>query len=107
MISSNYLSVWSLFKKEVFRFIKVGIQTIIGPAVGSLLFLAVFTLALGKSIETINGTPFANFIAPGLIMMTVLQNAYANTSSSIGHSKLLANGGDLSMITGASFMVPF
>ena len=54
MLNSNYLPVWSLFKKEVLRFIKVGIQTIIGPAVSSLLFLAVFTLALGKSIKTIN-----------------------------------------------------
>ena len=78
MIPSNYLSVWSLFKKEVLRFFKVGIQTIIGPAVSSLLFLAVFSLALGKSVETINNVPFANFIAPGLIMMTILQNAFAN-----------------------------
>jgi len=62
MISSNYLSVFSLFKKEVLRFIKVGIQTIIGPAVSSLLFLAVFNLALGRSVQTINGVSFANFI---------------------------------------------
>ena len=86
MIPSNYLSVWSLFKKEVFRFFKVGIQTIIGPAVSSLLFLAVFSLALGKSVETINNVPFANFIAPGLIMMTILQNAFANSASSIGQA---------------------
>ena len=66
MISSNYLSVLSLFKKEVLRFIKVGIQTIIGPAVSSLLFLAVFNLALGRSVQTINGVSFAKFIAPGL-----------------------------------------
>ena len=83
MISSNYLSVWSLFKKEVLRFFKVGIQTIIGPAISSLLFLAVFNLALGKSVQTINGVIFANFIAPGLIMMTMLQNSFANSASSI------------------------
>ena len=97
MIPSNYLSVWSLLKKEVFRFIKVGIQTIIGPAVSSLLFLAVFSLALGRSVETINSVPFANFIAPGLIMMTILQNAFANSASSIGQAKSQGNIVDVLM----------
>ena len=97
MISSNYLSVWSLFKKEVLRFIKVGIQTIIGPAVSSLLFLAVFNLALGKSVQTINGITFINFIAPGLIMMTILQNSFANSASSIGQAKSQGNIVDILM----------
>ncbi len=97
MIPLKYLSVWSLFKKEVFRFFKVGIQTIIGPAVSSLLFLAVFSLALGRSVETINGVPFANFIAPGLIMMTILQNAFANSASSIGQAKSQGNIVDVLM----------
>ena len=91
MIISNYLSLWSLFQKEVLRFIKVGIQTIIGPAVSSLLFLAVFNLALGKSVKVINDVPFANFIAPGLIMMTILQNSFANSASSIGQAKSQGN----------------
>ena len=97
MISSNYLSVWSLFQKEVLRFFKVGIQTIIAPAVSSLLFLAVFSLALGKSVETINDVPFANFIAPGLIMMTILQNAFSNSASSIGQAKSQGNIVDILM----------
>ena len=97
MISTKYLSVWSLFKKEVLRFWKVGVQTIIGPAVSSLLFLAVFNLALGKSIEKINGINFANFIAPGLIMMTMLQNAFANSASSIGQAKSQGNIVDILM----------
>ena len=97
MISSNYLSVWSLFKKEVLRFVKVGIQTIVGPAISSLLFLAVFNLALGKSIQTINGINFANFIAPGLIMMTMLQNSFANSASSIGQAKSQGNIVDILM----------
>ena len=108
MISSNYLSLWSLFKKEVLRFLKVGIQTIIGPAVSSLLFLAVFNLALGRSIQTINGVSFANFIAPGLIMMTILQNSFANSASSIGQAKsqgniidtLMAPLGDIELTVG-------
>ena len=97
MILSNYLSVWSLFRKEVLRFFKVGIQTIIGPAVSSLLFLAVFSLALGRSVETINNVPFANFIAPGLIMMTILQNSFANSASSIGQAKSQGNIVDVLM----------
>tara|TARA_B100000029_G_C17598326_1_gene964941 strand:+ start:837 stop:1607 length:771 start_codon:yes stop_codon:yes gene_type:complete len=97
MISSNYLPVWSLFKKEVLRFIKVGIQTIIGPAVSSLLFLAIFVLALGKSVPSINGIQFANFIAPGLIMMTILQNSFANPASSIGQAKFQGNIVDVLM----------
>jgi ABC-2 type transport system permease protein len=97
MISSNYLSLWSLFKKEVLRFFKVGIQTIIGPAVSSLLFLAVFSLALGRSVQSINGIDFANFIAPGLIMMTMLQNSFANAASSIGQAKSQGNIVDILM----------
>ena len=97
MISSNYLSVFSLFKKEVLRFVKVGIQTIVGPAVSSLLFLAVFNLALGRSVETINGVNFANYIIPGLIMMTMLQNSFSNAASSIGQSKFQGNIVDISL----------
>ena len=97
MISSNYLSVWSLFKKEVLRFFKVGLQTIIGPAISSLLFLAVFNLALGRSVNNINGINFANFIAPGLIMMTMLQNSFANSASSIGQAKSQGNIVDILM----------
>ena len=91
MISYNYISVYSLIKKEVYRFFKVGIQTIIGPAISSLLFLAVFSLALGKSIDSINGVGLAEFIAPGLIMMTMLQNSFANSASSIGQAKFQGN----------------
>ena len=78
----SLIPLWTLYIKEVKRFIKVAIQTIIGPAVSSLLFLAVFSLALSRSIETISGVNFNVFIAPGLIMMTILQNAFSNSASS-------------------------
>jgi len=97
MYSSDFLSLWTLFNKEVLRFLKVGVQTILGPAISSLLFLAVFSLALGRSIETINGVPFAIFIAPGLIMMTMLQNSFANAASSIGQAKSQGNIVDILM----------
>jgi len=93
----NYLCFFTLIKKEVFRFLKVGIQTIIGPAISSLLFLAVFSLALGRSVNSINGIDLAYFIAPGLIMMTMLQNSFANSASSIGQSKFQGNIVDVLM----------
>ena len=79
MIPANYIPLWTLYTKEVMRFLKVGMQTIIGPAISSILFLAVFSLALGKSVETISNVPFSEFIAPGLIMMTILQNSFSNS----------------------------
>jgi ABC-2 type transport system permease protein len=94
---SIYLPVWTLLKKEILRFAKVGIQTIVGPAVSSLLFLAVFNLALGRSVQTINGVNFAHFIAPGLIMMTMLQNSFSNSASSIGQAKSQGNIVDILM----------
>ena len=97
MIYYNYLCFLTLVKKEVFRFLKVGIQTVIGPAISSLLFLAVFNLALSRSVQTINGINFANFIAPGLIMMTMLQNSFANSASSIGQAKSQGNIVDILM----------
>ena len=97
MIYYNYLCFFTLVKKEVFRFLKVGIQTIIGPAISSLLFLAVFSLALGRSVNSINGIDLPYFIAPGLIMMTMLQNSFANSASSIGQSKFQGNIVDILM----------
>ena len=97
MLPAKYIPVWSLFIKEVMRFLKVGMQTVLGPAISSLLFLTVFNLALGRSIENINGVKFANFIAPGLIMMTILQNSFANAASSIGQSKFQGNIVDILM----------
>ncbi len=97
MFYYNYLCVFTLFKKEVFRFLKVGIQTIIGPAISSLLFLAVFSLALGRSVNQINNVNLSQFIAPGLIMMTMLQNSFANAASSIGQSKFQGNIVDILM----------
>ena len=64
MVPSKYIPLWSLFVKEVMRFFKVGMQTILGPAISSLLFLAVFHLALGRSIEMINGVSLAKTAKP-------------------------------------------
>ena len=87
----NWIGVWTLYVREVRRFIKVYSQTLLAPVVTTLLFLAVFTLALGPDRGPVGGMPFTEFLAPGLVMMAVAQNAFANTSSSLVISKVQGN----------------
>ncbi|MBC7985369.1 MAG: ABC transporter permease [Sphingomonadaceae bacterium] len=70
----------TLYVKEVRRFFKVQLQTVWAPAVTTLLFLVIFTVALGRGGQTVLGVPFADFVAPGLIVMGMIQNAFANSS---------------------------
>jgi ABC-2 type transport system permease protein len=86
-----------LFVKEVMRFLKVATQTVMAPLVTTLLFYAVFALALGGLVRTTGTVPFLEFLAPGLVMMGIAQNAFANTSSSIIISKVQGNIVDLLM----------
>ncbi|HEY9080669.1 ABC transporter permease [Magnetovibrio sp.] len=89
--TSNWLGLYTLYMREVRRFVKVYTQTIVGPVVTTLLFLAVFSLALGRAVTDVHGVPFMEFLAPGLIMMAIVQNAFANTSSSMMISKVQGN----------------
>ncbi|HIB22681.1 MAG TPA: multidrug ABC transporter permease, partial [Rhodospirillales bacterium] len=73
------------------RFSKVYIQTILAPVITTLVFLAIFTLAIGKLRGDINGVPFIEFLAPGLIMMAIIQNSFANAASSIMAAKMQGN----------------
>ncbi|HSV27979.1 MAG TPA: ABC transporter permease [Candidatus Omnitrophota bacterium] len=93
----NWLGFRTLFLKEVRRFLKVYFQTIVAPMVTTLLFLAVFALALGRVAAEVKGVPFIEFLAPGLIMMAMVQNAFANTSSSIIIAKVQGNIVDMLM----------
>jgi ABC-2 type transport system permease protein len=93
----NWRGTWTLYAKEVTRFAKVYLQSVFAPVVTSLLFLAIFTLALGRSVQTIVGVPFAEFLAPGLMMMAMIQNSFANTSSSMVISKVQGNIVDVLM----------
>ena len=93
----NWLGLYTLIAKEVWRFIKVFTQTIAAPVVTTLLFLAIFNLALGRSVTFVDSVPFAEFLAPGLIMMAMVQNAFANTSSSIVIAKIQGNIVDVLM----------
>jgi ABC-2 type transport system permease protein len=76
----NRMGLWTLYMKEVRRFFKVQTQTIWAPAVTTLLYLVIFTLALGGGGRLVLGVPFASFVAPGLIAMGMVNNAFANSS---------------------------
>lgn len=79
----NGRGLWTLYAKEVRRFFKVWTQTVAAPAVTTLLFLLIFAVALGGAGRVTAGIPFETFLAPGLIMMAIIQNGFQNTVSSI------------------------
>ena len=79
----NWVGLQTLYMKEVRRFFKVQLQTVWAPAITTLLYLIIFTVALGKVKPTVLGVSFADFIAPGLIIMGMMQNAFANSSFSL------------------------
>lgn len=87
----NWLGLQTLAMREIRRFIAVWSQTLAAPLVTAGLFLAVFSLALGVDRPPVMGVDFTSFLAPGILMMTVIQNAFANTSSSIVISKVQGN----------------
>jgi ABC-2 type transport system permease protein len=84
----NRLGLWTLYMKEVRRFFKVQTQTIWAPAITTLLFLVIFSVAMGRSGREVLGFPFATFVAPGLIVMGMMQNAFANASFSLLAGKI-------------------
>ncbi len=79
----NWQGLQTLYLKEVRRFFKVQLQTVWAPAITTLMFLAIFALALGRASTTVMGVPFTTFLGPGLIVMGMIQNSFANTSSSL------------------------
>jgi len=93
--SVNWIGVYTLFKREVMRFLKIYLQTILGPALTTLLFLIIFAMALGRSTKLVQDIPFLEFLAPGLIIMAMIQNAFGNTSSSLLSAKVAGNITDL------------
>jgi ABC-2 type transport system permease protein len=93
----NWRGLWTLYLKEVRRFLNVFTQTLLAPTVTALLFLAIFALALGGAGREVAGLNYVEFLAPGLIIMAMMQNAFANTSSSVVVSKVQGNIIDLLM----------
>lgn len=87
----NWLGVWTLYKREVSRFLTVWKQTLVAPIVQTLLFMTVFQLAFGNRGNLSGdfaGLKYGDFLAPGLLIMAILQNAFANSSSSLVISKV-------------------
>ncbi len=84
----NWIGLKTLYMKEVRRFFKVQTQTIWAPAITTLLFLVIFSVALGRGGREVLGVNFATFVAPGLIVMGMMQNAFANASFSFLSGKM-------------------
>jgi ABC-2 type transport system permease protein len=88
---SSAYGFYTLFRKEVVRFLKVTVQTILTPVVTALLYLLVFGQALEAHVEVYEGVTYSAFLIPGLMMMSIIQNAFSNSSSSLIQSKMMGN----------------
>jgi ABC-2 type transport system permease protein len=84
-------SFLTLLNKEMLRFWKVSVQTVAAPVLTALLYLVVFAHALEERVRVFDSVPYTSFLVPGLVMMSVLQNAFANSSSSLIQSKITGN----------------
>ena len=85
----NWVGAFTLYKKEVLRFLIVSGQTLIGPILTSILFLVVISLAIGDERPDVLGVPYIEFLANGLIMMQVIQQSFSHSSSSLMMSKMM------------------
>jgi ABC-2 type transport system permease protein len=88
---SSWVGLWTLLKKELLRFWRVSFQTVAAPVITALLYLLIFSHVLDKHVQVYDGVAYTEFLIPGLIMMSVLQNAFANSSSSLIQSKVMGN----------------
>lgn len=87
----NWLGVATLANREVRRFLNVWSQTVMAPLINAGLFLFIFSIAIGPGRPDVMGVPYMTFLVPGLLTMTVIQNAFANTSSSLASAKVQGN----------------
>ncbi|HEX6866023.1 MAG TPA: ABC transporter permease [Caulobacteraceae bacterium] len=85
----NWTGFVTLYLREIRRFWKVGMQTVFAPVITALLYMMVFVVAVGGGRQPVEGVSFGTFVAPGLIMMSVLNNAFANSSSSLLQAKMM------------------
>ncbi|GAB7563712.1 ABC transporter permease [Methylobacillus methanolivorans] len=91
LIKHNLRGPWTLFKKELLRFWRVSFQTVAAPVMTALLYLLIFSHVLEGRVQVYPGVGYTAFLIPGLIMMSLLQNAFANSSSSLIQSKVMGN----------------
>jgi ABC-2 type transport system permease protein len=88
---SRFAGTGTLFYKEILRFWKVGFQTVAAPVLTAVLYLLIFGHVLSNRVQVFEGVGYTSFLVPGLVMMSVLQNAFANSSSSLIQSKITGN----------------
>jgi len=88
---AQWRGTYTLFKKEVLRFWRVAFQTIASPVLTALLYLLIFSHVLAGHVKVYDDVAYTAFLIPGLIMMSLLQNAFANSSSSLIQSKVMGN----------------
>ena len=91
----NWVGAWTLYQKEVLRFLNVWAQTLFSPLISSLLFLLVLSLAIGTERGDVLGVSFITFLAPGLISMQIIQQSFSHSSSSFMIGKIQGNIVDL------------
>ncbi|MEM1363494.1 MAG: multidrug ABC transporter permease, partial [Pseudomonadota bacterium] len=87
----NWLGTATLAEREIRRYIAVWAQTLAAPLVTAMLFLLIFDIAIGSNRPEVMGVPFIEFLAPGILMMTIIQNSFGNTSSSMTSAKIMGN----------------
>lgn len=87
----NWLGMATLAEREIRRYIAVWAQTLMAPLVTAMLFLLIFDIAIGSNRPDVQGVPFIQFLAPGILMMTIIQNSFGNTSSSMTSAKIMGN----------------
>jgi len=106
---SPWLPFWTLLQKEIRRFWRVASQTLVTPIITASLYLFVFGATLGERISVLPGFNYAQFVIPGLILMGVINNAFANSSSSLFMSRYLGNIVDLLVtpVTPAQFIFAY
>ena len=88
---SQLIGTWTLLKKELLRFWRVAFQTVAAPVISGILYLLIFSHVLDGRMEVYEGVPYMAFLIPGLIMMSLLQNAFSNSSSSLIQAKVMGN----------------
>ncbi len=88
---TNYYGFYTLLIREIWRFLKVAVQTILTPVITVLLYLLIFSSVISNSRQMLPGVGYLTFLIPGLIVMAMLQNAFANSSSSLFQSRLNGN----------------
>ncbi len=91
LIPASRRGMWTLFKKELLRFWRVAFQTVASPVLTSLLYLLIFSHVLSGHVQVYAGVPYTAFLIPGLMMMTLLQNSFANSSSSLIQAKVMGS----------------